>query len=69
LRLGMARTTHELLTPIDHMTAHLEVSVLRAADWEKAIMTGYAAWQQLRTHHGGRLELDLDAQTLTFLKP
>jgi NTP pyrophosphatase (non-canonical NTP hydrolase) len=59
---------HELLTTIDHMTAHLEVSVLRAADWEKAIMTGYTAWQQLRTHHGGRLELDLNAQTLTFAK-
>ena len=60
---------HELLTTIDHMTAHLEVSVLRAADWEKAIMTGYAAWRQLRKHGGGQLELDLDAQTLTFLEP
>lgn len=60
---------HELLITIDHMTAHLEVSVLRAADWEKAIMTGYAAWRQLRKHGGGRLELDLDAQTLTFIEP
>ncbi|MFB7646006.1 hypothetical protein ACFC0S_33900 [Streptomyces sp. NPDC056084] len=60
---------HELLITIDHMTAHLEVSVLRAADWEKAIMTGYAAWRQLRKHGGGRLELDLDAQTLTFVEP
>ncbi|MFB7014088.1 hypothetical protein ACFCZY_38345 [Streptomyces sp. NPDC056237] len=50
-------------------TAHLEVSVLRAADWEKAVMTGYAAWRQLRKHGGGRLALDLDAQTLTFLEP
>ncbi|WLQ45598.1 nucleoside triphosphate pyrophosphohydrolase family protein (plasmid) [Streptomyces laculatispora] len=60
---------HELLITIDHMTAHLEVSILRAADWEKAIMTGYAAWQQLRKHGGGRLTLDLDAQTLTFAEP
>ncbi|MET7540050.1 nucleoside triphosphate pyrophosphohydrolase family protein [Streptomyces sp. NPDC005507] len=60
---------HELLITIDHMTAHLEVSVLRAADWEKAIMIGYAAWSLLRKHGGGRLELDLDAQTLTFLEP
>ena len=51
------------------MTAHLEVSVLRAADWEKAIMTGYAAWRQLRKHGSGRLELNLDAQTLTFIEP
>ncbi|MCQ9178637.1 nucleoside triphosphate pyrophosphohydrolase family protein [Streptomyces sp. IBSBF 2953] len=60
---------HELLITIDHMTAHLEVSVLRAADWEQAIMTGYAAWRQLRKHGGGHLELDLDAQTLTFNEP
>lgn len=57
---------HELLITIDHMTAHLEVNVLRTADWEKAIMTGYAAWRQLRKHGGGQLQLDLDAQTLTF---
>ncbi|MFF9078770.1 nucleoside triphosphate pyrophosphohydrolase family protein [Streptomyces rubiginosohelvolus] len=60
---------HELLITIDHMTAHLEVSVLRAADWEKAIMAGYTAWQQLRKHGGGRLELDLDEQTLRFAGP
>lgn len=60
---------HELLITIDHMTAHLEVSVLRAADWEKAITTGYAAWRQLRKHGGGHLDLDLDAQTLTYREP
>ncbi|MBL1120491.1 nucleoside triphosphate pyrophosphohydrolase family protein [Streptomyces sp. 110] len=65
----VSRVDQELLTTIDHMTAHLEVSVLRAADWEKAIMTGYAAWRQLRKHGGGRLELDLDTQRLVFLEP
>nr|WP_275562538.1 hypothetical protein [Streptomyces sp. 5-6(2022)] len=65
----VSRVDQELLTTIDHMTAHLGVSVLRAADWEKAIMTGYAAWRQLRKHGGGRLELDLDTQRLVFLEP
>ncbi len=66
---GARHVDHELLITIDHMTAHLEVSVLRAADWEKAIMAGYMAWQQLRKHGGGQLELDLDEQTLTFIGP
>jgi NTP pyrophosphatase (non-canonical NTP hydrolase) len=66
---GAAHVDHELLTTIDHMTAHLEVSVLRTADWEKAILTGYNAWHELRTHRGGHLQVDLDAQTLTFLGP
>ncbi|MET9883142.1 hypothetical protein ABZZ20_08230 [Streptomyces sp. NPDC006430] len=46
-----------------------DVEAVSAADWEKAIMTGYEAWRQLRNHGGGQLELDLDAQTLSFLEP
>ncbi|MFI7126849.1 nucleoside triphosphate pyrophosphohydrolase family protein [Nonomuraea sp. NPDC050153] len=56
---------HELLKTIAAMTSHLEVSILRAADWEQAILTGYAAWRQLRGTRGGNLHLDLDQQTLT----
>lgn len=55
---------HELLKTIDAMTAHLEVGIHRAADWEHAILTGYAAWRRLRADGGGVLELDLDKQTL-----
>lgn len=56
---------HEFLKTIATMTSHLEVSILRAADWEQAIMTGYAAWRQLRANGGGTLHLDLNQQTLT----
>jgi hypothetical protein len=33
-------------------------------DREKAILTGYEAWRQLRANDGGQLELDLDHQTM-----
>lgn len=56
---------HELLTTIGQMTAHLEVGACRAADWERAILTGYTAWRQLRARGGGTVHLDLDRQTLT----
>ncbi|MFC7820010.1 hypothetical protein ACFUTR_36005 [Streptomyces sp. NPDC057367] len=65
---NLRHVDHELLITIDRVTAHLEVSVLRAADWEKAIMTGYRAWRQLR-NHGGHLQLVLDTQSLTFIEP
>ena len=56
---------HELLTTIGSMVSHLEVSARRAADWEKAIITGYAAWRQLRTAGGyGTLQLDMHQRTL-----
>ncbi|MEU0941013.1 nucleoside triphosphate pyrophosphohydrolase family protein [Embleya sp. NPDC005971] len=57
----------ELLTTISHMTAHLEVGACRAADWERAILTGYTAWKQLRVQGGGTVELDLDRQSVTVL--
>jgi NTP pyrophosphatase (non-canonical NTP hydrolase) len=56
---------HEFIKTITSMTSHLEVSVLRSADWEQAIMTGYDAWRQLRAQGGGTVHLDLDEQTLT----
>lgn len=56
---------HELLTTIGSMVSHLEVSARRAADWEKAIITGFAAWRQLRATGGqGTLELDMHQRTL-----
>ncbi|GLW75457.1 hypothetical protein Kpho02_77540 [Kitasatospora phosalacinea] len=58
----------ELLTTISHMTAHLEVGACRAADWERAILTGYTAWAKLRAQGGGTVELNLDQQTLTVLE-
>lgn len=56
---------HEFIKTITSMTAHLEVSILRSADWEQAIMTGYDAWRKLRVQGGGTVRLDLDEQTLT----
>ncbi|MGX1885425.1 hypothetical protein [Streptomyces sp. NPDC055287] len=58
---------NELLTTIGHMTAHLEVGVCRAADWECVILTGSTAWGQLRAKNGGtfHLDLDLDRRSLT----
>jgi hypothetical protein len=64
LRRGLV--DHELLTTIGNMASHLEVSIHRAADWEKAITTGFTAWRQLRADGGrGTLELDMHTRTLT----
>ena len=55
---------HELLTTIGHMVSHLEVSTRRAADWEKAITTGYDVWRQLHAAGGGTVTLDMRARAL-----
>lgn len=64
---GKNHVDNDVLDTIQGMVAHLEVGAHRAADWEKAIITGFAAWRKLRRHGGGTVRLDLDAQTLTVV--
>ncbi|MEV6844236.1 hypothetical protein [Actinoplanes sp. NPDC051411] len=66
---GKTHIGNDLLDTIQGMVAHLEVATHRAADWEKAILTGFTAWRALRRLHGGTVRLDLDTQTLTVVEP
>lgn len=61
---GKDHIDNALLATITGMVAHLEVSGHRAADWEKAILTGYRVWRELRRRGGGTVLLDLAAQQL-----
>lgn len=62
---GKAHIDNDLLDTIASMVGHLEVAAHRAADWEKAILTGYAAWRQLHQTGGGIIDIDMSAQSLT----
>lgn len=64
---GKTHIDNGLLDTIRSMVGHLEVSTRRAADWEKAILTGYTVWRQLRERDGGVLDLDMTTQALTVV--
>jgi NTP pyrophosphatase (non-canonical NTP hydrolase) len=64
---GKNHVDNDILATIAGMVAHLEVSSHRAADWEKAVLTGYAAWRELRRRGGGTVRLDMTTQTLEVL--
>jgi NTP pyrophosphatase (non-canonical NTP hydrolase) len=66
---GKNHVDNDVLETIQGMVAHLEVGAHRAADWERAILTGFAAWRALRRLGGGTVHLDLDSQTLTVVDP
>jgi hypothetical protein len=66
---GKNHVDNEVLETIQGMVGHLEVGAHRAADWEKAILTGFAAWRRLRRLGGGTVRLDLATQSLTVLEP
>lgn len=58
-----------LLKTIIRLTAGLEVHRCTAKQWKAAILQGYLAFKQLNSHCGGRVDVDLDRQTLTYFPP
>ncbi len=49
------------------MTSHLEVGEATAADWERAILEGFAVWRQVLANNGGEISVDLDARAIRYL--
>jgi NTP pyrophosphatase (non-canonical NTP hydrolase) len=63
---GVTRLDFPFLDVIRDITAPYEVGVRTAADWEQAILTGFAAWRALRDHNGGTVILDAASRSLIF---
>lgn len=58
-----------LLKTIIRLTKGLEVQKCTAKQWKAAILQGYAAFNALQSHRGGRVDVDLDRQTLSYSQP
>lgn len=63
---GIDRVDTEVLRTIKSMVSGLEVASRPARDWERAILSGFRVWRQIRTHRGGFLVCDLEAKTIRF---
>lgn len=63
---GLEVVNYELLRTIKEMTAHLEVSCRSEGEWERAILTGFRIWRQVKARGHGHLIADLERQTLHF---
>jgi len=61
---GINRVDHQLLDTIRLLVSGFEVSILRSADWERAILAGFKAWRALNASGGGVVKLDADSRTL-----
>lgn len=64
---GISEVDYGLLRTIQSMTSHLEVGKATAADWERAILEGFAVWRQVLANKGGKILVDLDARTIRYL--
>lgn len=56
-----------ILAAVQEITATLEVGACSAREWERAILTGFAAWRHLRDNDGGKIVVDLDAETVDYV--
>jgi NTP pyrophosphatase (non-canonical NTP hydrolase) len=57
------------LKTITRLTAGLEVHSCTAKQWKAAILQGYSVFKELNDHRGGRVDVDLDRQSLTYHPP
>ena len=64
---GVSTLDFQLLRTIKEMTSHLEVRQCATGDWEQAILEGFKVWRAVLAEHGGRIAVNLDARTITFL--
>lgn len=66
---GISEIDYRLLRTIRSMTSHLEVGQATAADWERAILEGFAVWREVVANRGGEIFLDLDTRQIKYLAP
>ena len=64
---GAEGVTYDLLRTIKDMTSHLEVSARTEGDWERAIMTAFDIWRQVKLQGKGRIHADLAQGTIELL--
>lgn len=64
---GVHSVDYDLLKAIRIMTSRFEVGVCTTGEWERAILQGYRVWKHVERNQGGKVELDLDRRTITYL--
>ena len=64
---GAEGVNYDLLRTIKDMTSHLEVSARTEGDWERAIMTGFDIWRQVKVKGEGRIHADLESGTIELV--
>jgi MazG C-terminal domain len=63
---GAANVDDGILNAVQAVTARLEGGSLPGAQWERAILAGYAVWRELRENQGGRVLVDLDTASIRY---
>lgn len=63
---GSSNVDASILTVVQAVASRLEGGSLPGAEWERAILSGYSVWRDLRDHDGGRAIVNLDKASLRY---
>ena len=64
---GAEGVNYDLLRTIKDMTSHLEVNARTEGEWERAIMTGFDIWRQVKAKRKGQIHADLERGILELV--
>ena len=64
---GAIHIADEILSGVVAVAGGLEVAARTPADWERAILTGFSVWRELRNAGSGIVLVDQDRRTLDLL--
>lgn len=63
---GQNRVDDRILASVATVVSGLEVADRTQAEWERAILTGFEVWRELREKGEGTVVVDLDSKSLNF---
>lgn len=66
---GVSDLDYTLLRTIKGVTSLLEVRERSLGEWQRAILLGFEVWRQVLSAGGGKILVDQDVKSLTFLGP
>jgi hypothetical protein len=64
---GASHIDESILRGVKAVAGGLEVAARTTGDWERAILTGFAAWRGLRAADGGVVRVDQDRRTVELV--
>lgn len=59
---------YQLLRTIKGISSLFEVKECSMHDWQKAILLGFDIWREVLSNNGGKIFVDLDAQSMGYQK-
>lgn len=66
---GVSDLDYKLLRTIKGIISLLEVRERSMGEWQRSILLGFEVWRQVLKAGGGKILVDQDAKSLTFLGP